>query len=117
MIGSASSKASPLREELGYPPFTRLANILVWGRDERLVRQVITEVTLAVNSSMVSAGCEWDVLAPHHACLRIACGLYRWHTFVKAPVDRHFRHHRSVLKARKANADARCRRRRPDNLF
>lgn len=109
----------PLREELGYPPFTRLANILVWGRDERLVRQVITEVTLAVNSSMVSAGCEWDVLGPAPCLLARLRGLYRWHTLVKAPVDADISAIIDpVLKARKANADVRVAVDvDPDNLF
>ena len=108
-----------MREELGYPPFTRLANILVWGRDERLVRQVITEVTLAVNSSMVSAGCEWDVLGPAQCLLARLRGLYRWHTLVKAPVDADISAIIDpVLKARKANADVRVAVDvDPDNLF
>ena len=109
----------PLREELGYPPFTRLANILVWGRDERLVRQVITEVTLAVNSSMVSVGCDWDVLGPAPCLLARLRGLYRWHTLVKAPVDADISAIIDpVLKARKANADVRVAVDvDPDNLF
>lgn len=76
----------PSREELGYPPYVRLANVLAWGRNEQAVRQVITELTLAINSSMISAGQEWEVLGPSPCLLSRLRGLYRWHTLIKAPI-------------------------------
>ena len=37
-------KELELRKGLGYPPFVRLANVLVWGKDENRVKQVAHEL-------------------------------------------------------------------------
>lgn len=78
------------REELGYPPFARIANVLAWGNDEQKVKQVITKFTLAINSAMISAGEEWEILGPSPCLLSKLRGVYRWHSLVKAPVDADF---------------------------
>lgn len=107
------------REELGYPPFVRLVNVLAWGRDEQVVRQAITEVTLAINSSMISHGEEWEVLGPAPCLLARLRGLYRWHTLVKAPHDADISAViEPVLRARKPRDDVRIAVDvDPDNLF
>lgn len=74
----------PLREELGYPPYKRLANLLVWGRDERDVRGAATELGLALNSAIVSAGKHWNVLGPSPCALERLKGDTRWHILLKA---------------------------------
>lgn len=109
----------PLREELDYPPFTRLANVLAWGNNEEAVRQAITEVTLAISSSMISAGHEWEMLGPAPCLLSRLRGLYRWHTLIKAPICADISAViEPVLKARKPNAEVRIAVDvDPDNLF
>ncbi|MGI6032150.1 MAG: replication restart helicase PriA [Coriobacteriales bacterium] len=77
----------PAREELGYPPYARLANVLIWGKREGDVRQVATELSLAVNSALVSAGKEWPVLGPTPCLLSRLRGYFRWHILIKAPVE------------------------------
>ncbi len=109
----------PVRDELGYPPYVRLVNVLAWGNDEEAVRQAIIEVTLAINSSMISAGHEWEVLGPAPCLLSRLRGLYRWHTLIKAPICADVSAViEPVLKARKPNAEVRIAVDvDPDNLF
>ena len=74
----------PLREELGYPPYKRLANLLVWGKSERDVRSVAMDLGLALNSAIGSAGKQWDVLGPSPCALERLKGDARWHILLKA---------------------------------
>lgn len=109
----------PLREQLDYPPYARLVNVLAWGGSEEAVRQVITEITLAISSALVSAGLEWVVLGPAPCLFSKLRGVFRWHTLVKAPVDAEvFPVIEPVLKARKPRDDVRVAVDvDPDNLF
>ena len=109
----------PLRKELAYPPYVRLVNVLAWGKDVDAVHQAITELTLAINSAMISAGYEWEVLGPAPCLFSRLRGLYRWHTLIKAPVDADVSAViEPVLKARKPNAEVRIAVDvDPDNLF
>ena len=72
-----------LRSQVGYPPFTRLANVLVWGADMAGVRRVCGEVADAVRS-LPQAGA-LDVLGPVECVVGKAQDRYRWHVLVKAP--------------------------------
>lgn len=77
----------PARKELGYPPFGRLANVLVWGASEHGVVAAAT----AAASALAAAGDEaFTVLGPSPAPLARAKGVWRWHILVKAPVGAHF---------------------------
>lgn len=109
----------PLRDELAYPPYVRLVNVLAWGKDDSAVHQAITELTLAINSAMISAGCEWEVLGPAPCLFSRLRGLYRWHTLIKVPVGADVSAViEPVLKARKTNAEVRIAVDvDPDNLF
>lgn len=75
----------PLREELGYPPYARLANVLVWGKAEKPVRHAAAQLALAINSSMESAGVDWAILGPSPCLLSRLRGQFRWHILIKAP--------------------------------
>ncbi len=75
----------PLRKELGYPPYRRLANILMWGKDESAVRKEISALTLNLQGVLESAGLDWEVLGPAPCVISRRRGLYRWHTLIKAP--------------------------------
>lgn len=75
------------RAELSYPPFARLVNVLAWGKDNDAVLQAMTEMTLAINSALISAGQSWEVLGPAPCLLARLRGVYRWHALIKAPID------------------------------
>lgn len=72
------------RRELGYPPFTRLANVLVWGPDEQEVSRAASRLSLALESAVRSAGLDWELLGPAPCLLSRLKGRYRWHILVKA---------------------------------
>ena len=96
------------RSELVYPPFSRLANVLAWGKNDIDVRQEMTQLTLALNSACVSAGESWEILGPSHCLLSRLRDVYRWHTLIKAPVDADISAIvEPILKARKKNDDVR----------
>ena len=77
----------PLRQELLYPPYARLANVLVWGKREQPVRKLATELALAIGSALISAGYEWTLLGPSPCLLGKLRGYFRWHILIKAPVN------------------------------
>ena len=74
------------RAEAGYPPFSRLANVIVWGRSEKDVRSVTSELAEAVRSR-VGAAAGWEVLGPADCVKARVKDQARRHIMVKAPVD------------------------------
>ncbi len=78
------------RRELGYPPFTRLANVLVWGPDEDEVSRTASRLFLSLSSAVQSAGADWELLGPAPCLLSRLKGRYRWHILVKAAPDADF---------------------------
>jgi len=72
------------RKELGYPPFGRLANILVRGQERSDVAAVAATVANSVSSAAPDS---WQVLGPSPAPLARLKGVWRWHILVKAPED------------------------------
>lgn len=86
-----------LRQGLGYPPFVRLANILVWGKDEERVKQVAHELyaDIAPLLSSLSQGDSgeysnnssqsWIILPPTPCVLERLKGSFRYHLVLKAP--------------------------------
>lgn len=71
-----------LRSALRYPPYGRLANVLIWGRDQRAVASQAAVVADAIKSGVPQ---DWQVLGPSPAPLSRLKGSYRWHVLVKAP--------------------------------
>ena len=78
----------PKRKVLGYPPYVRLANVLVWGASEADVRayaeQLHDEVAARVRDYAVG---NWQVLAATPCVLAKLKNTYRWHILVKAPLE------------------------------
>ena len=72
------------RAELGYPPCTRLANVLAWGKREEDVKSEAVRLALALDSATASAGLDWALLGPSPCLISRLRGLYRWHILVKA---------------------------------
>ncbi len=78
------------RRELGYPPFSRLANVLVWGLDEGEVSRSASRLFLSLSSAVQSAGQDWELLGPAPCLLSRLKGRYRWHILVKGAPDADF---------------------------
>jgi primosomal protein N' (replication factor Y) len=83
------------RAELGYPPYARLANILIWGPDLAAVTSEAMALASAIDGvlddvlaseqagRMVSP---IQVLGPSPCVLAKRRGDHRWHILIKAPV-------------------------------
>ena len=77
----------PKRETLGYPPYVRLANVLVWGKNEADVRRECEALREAVEARVRDYGqAGWQVLAATPCVLAKLRGTYRWHIVVKCPL-------------------------------
>jgi primosomal protein N' (replication factor Y) len=91
------------RSELGYPPYGRMANILVWGRDAEKVKDRAAEVCELAAADLPEG---WCVLGPSPAALARLKGAWRWHILVKAPEDSDLPAHlRRALAGLKTSAD------------
>ncbi|MCL2137737.1 MAG: primosomal protein N', partial [Coriobacteriia bacterium] len=73
-----------LRREFFYPPYSRLANILVWGEDLGLVHAAIDEMAGLLRANLPS---DYKLLGPSPAVISRRQGQYRWHILVKASID------------------------------
>jgi primosomal protein N' (replication factor Y) len=93
------------RSELGYPPYARLANILLWGRDFKLVSQEAMKLAERIEDFTCDpghpglfgqgAGAQEEaqetpspgihLLGPSPCVLSKRQGNYRWHILIKAP--------------------------------
>lgn len=80
----------PMRKALHYPPYVRLANVLVWGKDEQKVKTCATQLHLAISSALVSAHKAWELLPVTPCIFERLKGNYRWHILIKAPLDTNF---------------------------
>ena len=97
----------PKRRSLGYPPFVKMANILVWGKDEERVRLTAGALADQVRQCVRDyAGKGWLVMPAAPCLLAKLRNTYRWHIVVKAPA------HADIaallgpsFRARKAEAD------------
>lgn len=74
------------REELSYPPFSRLANILLWGKDKAAVAEDAKRLAIPI-AEAVSDVEGWSMLGPSPCVLEQLRGVWRWHILVKAPVS------------------------------
>ena len=73
----------PERKELGYPPFGRLARILVQGSDEEKLIAVAREVGDRLKKSALEARVQ--VLGPAAAPISRIKDQFRWHILLKSP--------------------------------
>ena len=78
----------PKRRLLGYPPYVRMANVLVWSKDEPAVRRVAAELQAGLEEVVRDYGGDgWSVLPATPCVLAKLRGTYRWHIVVKCPAD------------------------------
>ncbi len=74
------------RREAGYPPFSRLGNVVLWGRSDAAVRMASKALADAVRGR-VEGQPGWEVLGPTDCVKARAKGFFRRHVMVKSPVD------------------------------
>ena len=74
------------RGEACYPPFGRLANVLVWGKDLESVRACTFELAEGLRKA-VEGRPGWEVLGPADCVRARAKDNYRRHVMVKAPAE------------------------------
>ena len=78
----------PKREALGYPPYVRLANVLVWGAREEDVRAECEALRESIADRVRDyGGAGWQVLTATPCVLAKLRGTFRWHIVVKCPLD------------------------------
>lgn len=70
------------RADLGFPPYGRMANLIVTSTSRQQVKDRTAELAAALTSS---APTSWEVLGPVPAPLSRVKDRYRWHVLVKAP--------------------------------
>ena len=74
----------PKRRILLYPPFVRMANVLVWGKDEPSVRTTAGKLFTELEAHIRDFGGDgWSVLPASPCVLAKLRGVYRWHVVVK----------------------------------
>ena len=72
------------RKLLNYPPFSRLTNVLVWGKDERAVRMQAQSIERGLRDCFEKSALEaWEVLPATPCVLSRLRTMYRWHVVVK----------------------------------
>ena len=80
-----------VRHELGYPPYARLANILIWGKDQKEVIAQAMDLAESIDTALVnetdSTVDDWRVLGPSPCVMAKRQGSHRWHILIKAPVN------------------------------
>lgn len=76
----------PKRRMLGYPPYVRMANVLIWGAEEQEVRAAATELFSALRQHIGNqVGDHWSVLPASPCVLAKLRNTYRWHIVIKCP--------------------------------
>ncbi len=75
----------PKREAMGYPPFVRIANVLIWGRDGRAVEQEARRYQADLARSIADEGeAGLEVLPASPCAFERIRNMVRWHIVVKA---------------------------------
>ena len=79
-----SSNELAARQEVGYPPFVRLANVVMWGKAAPDVEKAAWAVAgkLRDYTEVALPGCE--ILGPSECVISRVEGNFRWHVLVKA---------------------------------
>lgn len=78
----------PKRKALGYPPYVRIANVLIWGKIEKEVREVAGELSEALTRQVFEQGGDGWLCLPAVPCvLSKLRDTYRYHIVVRAPAS------------------------------
>ena len=78
----------PKRKALRYPPYVRMANVLVWGKKAAEVKHEAEEIYRRL-VDVLERACvkDWVMLPATPCALSKLRNTYRWHIVVKAPVE------------------------------
>lgn len=95
----------PKRKMLGYPPYARLANILIWGASENAVREEVEALAGRVELGIRDVvGDSWQSLGAAPCAIDKLRGQYRWHILLKAPAGADIsRLVEPIIRKRRAN--------------
>ncbi len=74
------------RADAGYPPYTRLGNVVVWGKNEADVRDTVASVASTIRSK-VEGKPGWEILGPTDCVKAKVKDRVRRHVLVKSPLD------------------------------
>lgn len=74
-----------LRHGLGYPPYVRLANVLIWGKDEARVKSTAQALYADLMQLIPNHEQGWTILPPTSCVLERLKGACRYHMVIKAP--------------------------------
>ncbi|MEG0070355.1 MAG: primosomal protein N' [Raoultibacter sp.] len=78
----------PKRRLLGYPPYVRLANVLIWGKNDAETQTVAADLYADVEKLIRDfAGDGWSVLPATPCVMAKLRGTYRYHIVIKAPLE------------------------------
>lgn len=78
----------PKRRLLGYPPYVRMVNVLLWGKNEAAVREYAEELYGNLVCHLRDfAGVGWEVLPATPCALERLRAAWRWHIVIKCPTD------------------------------
>lgn len=99
-----------LRQGLGYPPYVRLANILLWGRNKEAVEAQGQQLFFGLMQRVREEGAaDWVVYPATPCVLDRLKGVWRYHLLVKVPKESAVPDPATVLlpyfRARKADKD------------
>ncbi len=73
-----------MRKMLSYPPFSRLARLLVRGKDEAKVNSIIDKLKNRIDEVVQKSGYEVDVLGPSEAPFVKIASNYRYHIILRS---------------------------------
>ena len=75
------------REEAYYPPFSRVANVTLTGKNEAALRERSRELGRILRETVEELSGEWEVLGPAECVKARVKDRYRRHLVVKGPAD------------------------------
>lgn len=79
----------PKRRILKYPPYVRMANVLVWGKDEEAVEALAKRMHAQIVALLTECGLvDWGALPANPCVFERIKGDWRWHVVVKCPVGK-----------------------------
>lgn len=83
---------APFRKALMYPPFTRMTQLKISGRDEKIVARQVEQVADVLNhllSSSPEIGETVQILGPIEASIHRISSRFRWQILIKSPSSVH----------------------------
>ena len=100
----------PKRKALRYPPYARVANVIIWGKHASRVKEEAQALYSDIDDAVRQSGVRgWSVLPATPCALSKLRNTFRWHIVIKAPEGADIA---SVVapcfRKRKADDEVRC---------